>query len=189
TGSMISVTLPASRQALLGVSGRDPPTVNQTDPDPPHLRRALLRLYGALLTELVERGVLRSRNAPAGDLAEHLAAVVYNGVLAPASEKSWDVRDGEGRTVQVKCRVLDDGRPGTFSVLRSFDFDVCMFVRLDGVTYDVLSAVEVPACELEAIASCSAHVNGWRISTRYPLAGLPGAADLTEKFRVAMDGV
>lgn len=77
--------------------------------------RDLLRLYGALLSELTDRGVLRSRNAPAGDLAEHLAAVVYDGVLAPASEKSWDVRDSTGRTVQVKCRVQGDRKAGNFS--------------------------------------------------------------------------
>lgn len=149
--------------------------------------RELLRLYGALLSELTNRGVLRSRNAPAGDLAEHLAAAVYDGALAPASEKSWDVRDSAGRTVQVKCRVQGDGRAGNYSFLRSFDFDVCVFVRLDGATYDVVSAVEVPAEELRAIASYSAHVNGWRISARRPLADLPGAVDLTERFRAAME--
>ncbi|MFE9235227.1 DUF6998 domain-containing protein [Cellulosimicrobium funkei] len=163
-----------------------------SDLDPAALVRAsssrdLLRLYGALLSELTDRGVLRSRNAPAGDLAEHLAAVVYDGVLAAASEKSWDVRDSTGRTVQVKCRVQGEGRPGNFSFLRSFDFDACVFVRLDGATYDVVSAVEVPAGELQAIASYSAHVNGWRISARRPLADLPGAVDLTERFRTAME--
>lgn len=165
-----------------------------SDLDPAALVRAsssrdLLRLYGALLSELTDRGVLRSRNAPAGDLAEHLAAVVYDGVLAPASEKSWDVRDNEGRTVQVKCRVQGQGKAGNFSFLRSFDFDVCTFVRLDGATYDVLSAVEVPTGELQAIASYSAHVNGWRISARRPLGGLPGAVDLTDRFRQALQGL
>lgn len=149
--------------------------------------RELLGLYGSLLSELVERGVLRSRNAPAGDLAEHLAAVVYGGVLAPPSEKSWDVRDADDRTVQVKCRVQGEGKAGNFSFLRSFDFDVCVFVRLDGATYDVVSAVEVPAGELEAIASYSAHVNGWRVSARRPLTDLPGAVDLTGRFRDALE--
>ncbi len=112
---------------------------------------------------------------------------MYAGELAPASEKSWDVRDQAGRTVQVKCRVQGEGKSGNFSFLRSFDFDVCTFVRLDGTTYDVVSAVEVPAGELQAIASYSAHVNGWRISARRPLSGLPGAIDLTDRFRAACE--
>lgn len=149
--------------------------------------RDLLRNHGALLSELVARGVLRSRNAPVGDLAEHLAAVVYIGELAPASEKSWDVFDAAGRTVQVKCRVQGEGKLGNFSFLRSFAFDACTFVRLDRATYDVVSAVEVPAGELEAIASYSAHVNGWRISARHPLIDLPGAVDLTARFQDAME--
>lgn len=149
--------------------------------------RQLLRLYAALLRELVERGVLRSRNAPAGDLAELLAADAYDGRLAPASEKAWDVRAGDGRTVQVKCRVQGEGRAGNFSFLRSFDFDVAVFVRLDASTYDVVSAIEVPADQLEAIASFSPHVNGWRIGARRALLDLPGAVDLTDRFRVALD--
>ena len=53
--------------------------------------RALLRLYSEILTELLQRGVVRSRNAPAGDLAEWLVARAYGGKLAPPSAKSWDV--------------------------------------------------------------------------------------------------
>ncbi len=59
------------------------------------------------------------RNAPAGDLAEHLVAVAvavavaaaaaaaaYEGTLAGASEKSWDVLLPSGAKIQVKCRVI-----------------------------------------------------------------------------------
>lgn len=53
--------------------------------------RALLRLYADILSELIRRGVVRSRNAPAGDLAEEIVRVAFAGSLAPPSEKSWDV--------------------------------------------------------------------------------------------------
>ena len=69
--------------------------------------RTLLRQYAETLTILMERGVVRSRNAPAGDLAETLVAQAYGGHLAPPSQKSWDVELPDGTTLQVKCRVID----------------------------------------------------------------------------------
>ncbi|UFU06597.1 hypothetical protein [Ruania halotolerans] len=48
-----------------------------------HSTLQLLRLYADILTELVRRQVIRSRNAPAGDLAEWIAATLYGGTLAP----------------------------------------------------------------------------------------------------------
>ena len=47
--------------------------------------RTLLRQYAETLTILRERNVVRSRNAPAGDLAETLVMKAYNGRLALAS--------------------------------------------------------------------------------------------------------
>ncbi|MGI3783124.1 MAG: hypothetical protein ACRYG2_20365, partial [Janthinobacterium lividum] len=47
--------------------------------------------------ELLHRGVVRSRNAPAGDFAEHLALIVYGGELAP--------------TVGEELRPARQGRP------------------------------------------------------------------------------
>jgi hypothetical protein len=79
--------------------------------------RDLLRLYGAILSELVRRQVIRSRNAPAGDYAEYLAMVAYDGVLAPLSTKSSDLRAQDGRLVQVKSRVVVSAQSGNFSLL------------------------------------------------------------------------
>lgn len=54
--------------------------------------RELLALYSKILTELITRRVVWSRNAPAGDYAELLVAEALGGRIAKASEKSWDVR-------------------------------------------------------------------------------------------------
>jgi hypothetical protein len=59
--------------------------------------RELLRLSARIVTELISRHVLRSRNAPAGDLAEYLVAKTYQGELAKASAKSWDVQAGRSQ--------------------------------------------------------------------------------------------
>lgn len=151
--------------------------------------RDLLRLYADLLTELVSRGVVRSRNAPAGDLAEHLALQVYGGALAPPSEKSWDIRAADGRLIQVKTRLIaaDDRKSHNYSPFRSWHFDACLFLILDAHDYSVVSAVGLPVDTVRGLARATPHVNGHRVSTRTPLAGLPGATDLTDDLRRALD--
>lgn len=147
---------------------------------------SLLRLYAAILAELLSRGVIRSRNAPAGDLAEHLALIVYGGKLAPPSAKSWDLRSSDDRLVQVKCRVASPGQAGNYSFFRSWDFDACVFVRFDPATYDITSAIEVPAAAVQALARASTHVNGSRIQLSDDLMLLDGSVNRTSDFRKAL---
>ena len=147
----------------------------------------LLRLYAAILSELLNRGVVRSRNAPAGDLAEHLAVIVYRGELAPRSAKSWDLRAGDGRLLQVKCRVAAPGQTGNYSFFRSWAFDACVFVQFDLASYDVASATEVPAAAVQGCARPSVHVNGSRIQLGDSLLTLHGAVDRTADFRRALE--
>ena len=150
--------------------------------------RQLLLLYADLLTELVRRKVVRSRNAPAGDLAEYLALQVHGGDLAPPSEKSWDIRAADGRLVQVKTRLIAaaDRRSHSYSPFRSWGFHACLFLVLDAHTYAVVSAVEVPVDAVRGLARAAPHVNGHRVTTRTPLADLPGAADRTADLRRAL---
>lgn len=151
---------------------------------------ALLRLYGAILDELLHRGVVRSRNAPAGDFAEHLALIVYGGELAPPSAKSFDLRAKDDRRVQVKCRVVRPKQSGgNYSFLRSWEFDVCVFVQLSFVDYGVVSAVEVPRAGVESLAQVSAHVNGARVRLTDDLLQVQGAVDRTADFRRAFEAM
>lgn len=152
--------------------------------------RQLLRLYAEILTELVRRGVIRSRNAPAGDLAEHLVRIAFGGELAPKSEKSWDVRAG-GRLLQVKARLIaaDDRRSHTYSPFRSWGFDACVFVILDAHSYEIVSAIEVPVAGVQELAKESAWVKGYRIGTRSNLRQVHGAVDRTDELRRALDSL
>jgi len=134
--------------------------------------RDLLRLYADVLTALVERGVVRSRNAPAGDLAEHLVATAYSGVLAPPSEKSWDVR-AAGRLLQVKVRLLavGDKKSHVYSPFRSWDFDACVFLLMDAHSYNVVRAVELPVATVQALAREAAWVKGFPYHHQDPAGG------------------
>ncbi|GAA1871954.1 hypothetical protein [Myceligenerans crystallogenes] len=147
----------------------------------------LLALYGGILDELVRREVIRSRNAPAGDLAERLVQDAYDGELAPPSEKSWDVRTPEGLLLQVKCRVVgDSSRPGQYSFFRSWDFDTCVFVTFTR-EYQLVKATEVPAASIQAIASFSDHVKGSRVTISKISALPPGSIDVTDRIAEAYE--
>lgn len=152
--------------------------------------QTLLTTYAAILGELRRRGTIRTLNAPAGDLAEALVAKAYSGVLAPNSEKSWDVRAGDGRFLQVKCRVVAPSatsKPIQFSVFRSWNFDAAVFVLLSGDTYDVLGAYELPPESVEDVASEAKWVGGWRLTQSLArLAALPGAVNVTERLQSAL---
>ncbi len=113
---------------------------------------------------------MRSRNATAGDLAEHLVATAYGGELAARSEKSWDVL-ADGRLLQVKARLLAaaDNKSHVYSPFRSWDFDACVFLLMDAHTYDVARAVELPVATVQSLARETAWVKGFRITTKIAL--------------------
>lgn len=149
----------------------------------------LLRISRVVLAELVGRGILRTLNAPAGDLAEYLVAAAYGGKLARNSEKSWDVLSAEGRRLQVKCRVSDKPSGSQlFSPFRSFEFDAAVFVILSPSDLSVRAAVELPVSVVEAHARYRAHVNGHVVSTRIVRVQDPRSIDITSRLRAALDG-
>lgn len=146
--------------------------------------KALLSRYGAILTELERRGVIRTRNAPLGDYAEHLAAQVYGGTLAPNSVKSYDMTTPDGHRFQVKARTIRPGmRAGAvFSQMRSWDFDFMLYLALDWETYEVAWAREVPVADLEGVGRFSAHVNATLVGVN---AAKKLGVDVTERFRAS----
>jgi hypothetical protein len=150
--------------------------------------RELLRLSASIVTELNIREVVRSRNPPAGDLAEYLVAKAYQGELAAPSVKSWDVQAG-ARKLQVKCRLVDrdDRRSQTFSSFRSWEFDACVFMTLDCYTYDVIRAVEVPMATVKTLARETSWVKGHNISVKRIVGPVPGARDVTDLIRRVLD--
>jgi hypothetical protein len=153
----------------------------------------LLGQYAGILRELRDRGFIRTLNAPAGDLAETLAARAYSGDLAPNSEKSWDVTAGDGRLLQVKSRVIAANalsKPIQFSVFRSWNFDAAIFIVFAAETYEILAAYEVPANAVRERAIASGWVGGHRLTLSLTgLSALPGCVDVTAKLTVALENL
>ncbi len=140
----------------------------------------LLGTYASILEELRKRGLVRTNNAPVGDLAEYAASIVYEGTLAPNSEKSYDLIASDGRRIQVKVRNI---RPETspsavFSVIRSFGFDACIFVLIDTLNDRVQGAFEWTDTEVKEFGIHREHTNG--IAIRVSQARLHGI-DLTDQ--------
>ena len=155
-----------------------------------HSTHELLHLYARLLRELVERGVIRTLNAPAGDLAETLVARAYGGELAPNSEKSWDIRAADGRRLQVKGRVIAaraQTKPVQFSVFRSWDFDAAVFVVFAAETYDIVGGFEIPVAEIQSRATSVSWVGGERFTPSVAvLRATPGVVDITDRLQSAL---
>lgn len=155
--------------------------------------RELLATYAGVLRELLRRGVIRTLNAPVGDLAEALAARVYSGELAPNSEKSWDVRSSDAELIQVKSRVVSltaRTKPVQFSVFRSWGFHRAVFILFAAEAYEVMAAIEVPVDSVRSKAADVAWVGGSRLTVSMAvLRSLPGAIDRTDEFAAALDAL
>ena len=139
-----------------------------------------------VLTELRHRGLVRTYNAPIGDLAEYCAAIVYDGLLAPNSEKSYDLVAVDGRKVQVKVRVrrADTSSSATFSVIRSFDFDVCLFLLIDS-DGEVAAAREWTVQEVRDAGRHKPHINGSVVRLSQVTSGSALGIDRLAEFRQA----
>lgn len=122
----------------------------------------MLAAYASILQELRRRGLVRTNNAPIGDLAEYAVSTMYAGTLAPNSEKSYDLIASDGRRIQVKVRNVgpDSRSSAVFSVIRSLDFDACIFVLIDAVNQRVQGAFEWTAAEVREYGVYREHVNG-----------------------------
>lgn len=148
----------------------------------------LLRVYRSILAELMRRGIIRTLNAPTGDLAELLVAYAFDGELAPNSEKSFDVRLPDGRLVQVKSRMIVSGSRGErqLSTIRSWGFTHLAIV-LFWADYSVMRAALLPMELAREIASEDRHVRGSRIMATDGLFEVVGVEDITGRLANALE--
>lgn len=90
------------------------------------------------------------------------------------------------RLLQVKCRVIDASskKSQTFSPFRSFEFDSCVFVILDSISFEVIRAIQVEREQVKKSAALSTWVAGSRVTVRQVLA-MKDTTDVTAKLRDA----
>lgn len=91
----------------------------------------LIELYGRVMNEMQERGIVRSANNPIADIAERIVADYYGVNPEPPNRKSFDIVASDGTTIQVKAlRRTKSGRRN-LSPLRSLDFDFLVAVLFE----------------------------------------------------------
>ncbi|HZJ50617.1 MAG TPA: hypothetical protein VFF07_07135 [Actinomycetota bacterium] len=145
----------------------------------------LLSTYRSILRELRKREVIRTTNAPTGDYAEFLVARLLGVKLAPNSERSWDLRDQDDKTLQVKSRVVANPRTAgerQLSPFRSFGFDEMAIVLFDD-DYRVWRAVRLPVTVAEERSTYRPHVNGHILFAKDQLLNDPLAIDITSELQ------
>lgn len=131
--------------------------------------RELLERIEESMRELMRRDIVRSRNAPLGDVAERIVWIARGGRLEPNSTKSHDVTTPSGDRIQVKARIMGDSG-GKFSQFRSFDFDSAIFLSFDPASLDLTYARELTADDVRFNGSASGWTNattltGTRVKT------------------------
>lgn len=160
--------------------------------DPAATTAELLASYGAILSALRDRGVIRTENSPIGDYAEYLAARALGLTLADNSGIGWDGRDSAGIRYQIKGRRITrwstSRQLGTMRGLEGDPFDI-----LVGVLFDehclVIRAALIPIGIVRTLARRSDHVNGSALILRDSVWLEPGVVDATERLRLAAGSV
>lgn len=114
--------------------------------DKQELARYFIKCYLAARQGLAKLGVLRSERSLQGDYAEWLAVELLDLQLAPRTiPRAWDAKDAQGRTYQIKSRIVRDLSQNTsfdFATIgRPFDYLVCVFFS---PTLELLGIARVP---------------------------------------------
>ena len=108
--------------------------------------RHLIRGYLDAREGLRQLGILRSGRTLQGDYAEWLMARLLNLQLSDSSvEKGLDAKDFEGKTYQIKSRIVSDLSSATSFDLRDpdFRFDYLLAVFFDS-DLEVLGVLRIP---------------------------------------------
>lgn len=153
--------------------------------------RDLLKHSAGVLIELRRRGVVRTDNAPLGDVAERIVSEAFGGVLSANSGKSYDLLDSRSRRVQVKARSIENNKPGAalFSIFRSFDFDVAVFLVFDRASAEIIHAVEVEVEAVQELVTFRPRLNGYTVPVKKLMADSIPCLDIRNELRSAYDAL
>jgi len=146
----------------------------------------ILTLFSDIMEELGNRGLIRSKNNPVADYAEHLVCRAFSLVVAEKSTKGYDATDANGKKYEIKSRRYSvRSKPTRFSAIRDLEtqhFDILAAV-LFSQDFTVQRAVFLPYPTVRQIAFRQEHVNGWILPIRDSLWSADRAVDVTEALR------
>lgn len=129
----------------------------------------LLMAFAAVVSELGERGISRTKNNPVADYAEWLVASRMELDLSANSRLGFDAIGNDGAKYQIKSRRLtEDNRSTQLGVIRNldsrpFDFLIAVIFEAD---FSVLHAARIPVEVVREISRYSEHQNGHILHVR-----------------------
>lgn len=97
------------------------------------------------------------------EYAEYLACNYYDWILLPASFKSADIKDKNGKLYQVKARKIIKSNSTQLWIIRTWDFDFLIVILFD-INGQILKAISIPMEEARKYAKHNIHQN-WRVIT------------------------
>jgi hypothetical protein len=119
----------------------------------------LPRLWGMVMEEMRDRGIIHSGNSPIADIAEFAVTEhLPRAKLAPPNTPGYDVKQGRKR-IQVKAARITGNRRSNLSPLRSDQFDELAVVLFDSH----LAIIELMKTDRASALECctwSPHING-----------------------------
>ncbi|WP_205691524.1 hypothetical protein [Caulobacter sp. 602-2] len=152
----------------------------------------LLALYGQIMDELRERGVVRTGNSPVGDYGELLFARAFGWTLEGNSSAGHDATDADGVRYQIKARRLaSPSASRQLSAIRRLEertFDHLAAVLLDG-SFKVLRAIIIPYAVVQSGARRRDHTNSWLFMLEDRVWKIPGVRDVTAELAVAQAAI
>ena len=124
----------------------------------------LLSIYGNVVVELRNRGVLRTFNNPVADYAEYIIAKKLKLKLTKNSNKEYDAIDlKSGIKYQIKSRrITRYGNSRQLGVIRNLnkaEFNFLIAVIFNE-SFDIVESYKIPRNIIKKYARFSQHQNG-----------------------------
>ena len=140
----------------------------------------LLQAHGAVIDQLIQRKVVRTRNNPIGDFTEWLVSKQLGLKLQGSSQASFDAVDPDtGLRFQIKGRQSDAHRV-QFSAIRNidrlgFDFVIAVVFHKD---FTIRFAAKLTHAAVLQLSRHQAHVNAQIMMLNEDCFGTDGVEDI-----------
>jgi hypothetical protein len=145
----------------------------------------LLALSSEITQELRQRGVLRTNNKPIGDYVEWLVATKLNLQLAGSSNPKIDATDGNGKSYQIKSRMIKNvNRAKPLVQIRNLEagsFDYLIMAYLNPA-YEVQQCLLIPSETVIKHSRYSKHTNAFIFRVSTSLIVESSIKDITDVF-------
>jgi hypothetical protein len=151
----------------------------------------LLAAYCSLMSQLRERGMVRSSNNPVADYTESLVAKVLQLKLEGNSKAGYDAVDIAGVRYQIKGRRITPQNKSTqLSALRNLaskPFDVLAAVVF-GAEFEILYGALIPFDMVMEVCGFSGHSNAHIFHFRRSVLDDTRVRDITSQLKAGATG-